>query len=424
MSDDIKVAVVKYPDRENLVMRYTDPTTGKHVARSTKTKILREAERAAAKWEKELRDGIVTGGGKIAWADFRERYEREVLASLADGTDGKVQSVFNLLEKFCKPARLRDVTAGLLSDFQSRLRGDGRAESTIASYMAHLKAALRWAASIGLIAKAPEIAKVKRAKSAGKMKGRPIATEEFERMLSKVEVGLLTAGDKVRKGPATKRRQSESVKLARVTDRADAVAAIAGGWEHLLNGLWLSGLRLGEALELSWDDERKLYIDLSGEFPVIGIPAELEKGHKDRTSPMAPEFAEFILATPEADRTGYVFKPAKVRGGRADLDTASRTVTAIGRAAGVKVNSDDKGNVKFASAHDLRRSFGERWAARVMPQVLKELMRHETIETTLRFYVGRNAQTTAGVLWEAHRKSQTSNKSGNNGTFEASAKLT
>ncbi len=61
---------------------------------------------------------------------------------------------------------------------------------------------------------------------------------------------------------------------------------------------------------------------------------------------------------------------------------------------------DDK--VKYASAQDFRRSFGERWASRVMPQVLKELMRHESIETTLKYYVGRNAQATAAVLWEAH----------------------
>ncbi len=39
--------------------------------------------------------------------------------------------------------------------------------------------------------------------------------------------------------------------------------------------------------------------------------------------------------------------------------------------------------------HDLRRSFGERWATRVMPQVLMELMRHESIEATMNYYVGR-----------------------------------
>jgi len=33
-----------------------------------------------------------------------------------------------------------------------------------------------------------------------------------------------------------------------------------------------------------------------------------------------------------------------------------------------------------------------------MPAILRELMRHESIETTMKFYVGRNAQATAGVL--------------------------
>lgn len=36
---------------------------------------------------------------------------------------------------------------------------------------------------------------------------------------------------------------------------------------------------------------------------------------------------------------------------------------------------------------------------------LKELMRHESIETTLKYYVGRNAQATAAILWEAHSAS-------------------
>jgi integrase len=71
----------------------------------------------------------------------------------------------------------------------------------------------------------------------------------------------------------------------------------------------------------------------------------------------------------------------------------------MGKAAGVKVNTT--GKLKYASAHDLRRPFGERWAPRVMPQVLMELMRHESIDTTLKFYVGRNAETTAAALYAA-----------------------
>jgi hypothetical protein len=41
-----------------------------------------------------------------------------------------------------------------------------------------------------------------------------------------------------------------------------------------------------------------------------------------------------------------------------------------------------------------------------MPQVLMALMRHETIQTTMRFYVGRNAETTADAVWSAWEQNQ------------------
>jgi hypothetical protein len=83
---------------------------------------------------------------------------------------------------------------------------------------------------------------------------------------------------------------------------------------------------------------------------------------------------------------------------------ARRPIGIVGRLSNVKVAEKAAGKVKFASAHDLRRSFGERWAARVMRQVLLELMRHESIETTLGYYVGRNAQNTASVLYDAAKR--------------------
>jgi hypothetical protein len=41
-----------------------------------------------------------------------------------------------------------------------------------------------------------------------------------------------------------------------------------------------------------------------------------------------------------------------------------------------------------------------------MPPVLMELMRHDSIETTLKFYVGQNALRTTNVVWEAYEKAQ------------------
>jgi hypothetical protein len=71
-------------------------------------------------------------------------------------------------------------------------------------------------------------------------------------------------------------------------------------------------------------------------------------------------------------------------------------VVKIGRRAGVVVNKADG---KFASAHDLRRAFGTRWSRRVMPAVLRRLMRHSSIQTTMGYYVDLDSADVADQLW-------------------------
>ena len=85
--------------------------------------------------------------------------------------------------------------------------------------------------------------------------------------------------------------------------------------------------------------------------------------------------------------------------------------TPEGVKAGVKVNADTG---KCASAHDFRRAFGQRWPARVMPQILMQLMRHEDISTTMKYYVGKEVDATADVLWAAiEKKPEQGNTLGN-----------
>jgi integrase len=155
-------------------------------------------------------------------------------------------------------------------------------------------------------------------------------------------------------------------------------------------------------LTLDWTDDRMLCVDLWGKRPMFRIRAQAEKGYKDRTLPMAPEFAEMLQATPEAAREGLVFNPLMQRkhGKPLRTDTVSSIIVEIGKKAGVKVSERD-GKVKYASAHDCRRAFGTRWGQRVMPPVLQQLMRHQSIQTTMTFYVERDAQTTADVVWSA-----------------------
>jgi len=85
---------------------------------------------------------------------------------------------------------------------------------------------------------------------------------------------------------------------------------------------------------------------------------------------------------PECLRT----QPGHPYEGRASQFTAGNIIQDIGKKAHVVVAKD-----KFASAHDLRRSFGSRWSLRVLPAILQQMMRHESITTTMDYYVGREA---------------------------------
>lgn len=405
MQPDINVTLFKRAGEKIWQMQYRDPMDPLHkLRRSTGTSIKREAERLAGQWEKEIRAGHDTTGGRMLWTDFRAKYERNALAKnqVKESTADRIAIVFNSLESHVSFRRLCDLTTDKLTDYQTALREGGAAESTIKSYLAHVKSAMNWAVDHGHLPVAPKTRKPKRAKKAKRttpMKGRPITGEEFDRLLAKTRAGL-TINGRAKNGKPTKLEPS-----------AECVAS----WEFYLRGLWLSGLRLAESLELHWTDCSRLGIDFSQHYPMLRIAADAEKGNEDRLLPMSPEFAEFLRSVPESQREGFVFSPAARHvgclGKRLLPEHVSRTISRFGELANVKVAENVKAKpgrepvkvVKYASAHDLRRSFGERWATRVMPQVLQELMRHESIETTLRFYVGRNAQRTAAVLWEAHK---------------------
>ncbi len=375
---EIRVSVVDY-GRKYLMMRYVDPITGKQKARSTKTTGRRDAERVAAKWEAELREGRYKPPARMTWADFRERYEDEKLPSLAERTAEPVRAVFNHVEAILNPARLGDLTAETLSYFQAQLRKLGLKESTVGAHLAHLRSALGWAKSVGLLAEVPKIQQPHRAKGKQRhMRGRPITEEEFDRMLAATP---------------------------KVCPRD------AGSWQRYMHGLWLSGLRLEESLKLSWDGDAEISIDLSGKHPRLRIYAEAEKGHKDRLLPMTPDFAAWLLKTPAAERTGAAFKLLNLAGQPLAAKTVSRTISKIGELAKVVVSKADD---KFASAHDFRRAYGTRWSSRVMPATLQLLMRHDAVETTLKYYVDRNADDVAAELWKTHPP-QSGNTAGNKG---------
>jgi integrase len=163
----------------------------------------------------------------------------------------------------------------------------------------------------------------------------------------------------------------------------EATAAVVGddsapGWRRYLTGLWTSGLRLSESLVLSWDRQASLVpVFLEQGRPMLRGPAERDKCLTGRVQPMAPEFALLLAETPPQERTGPVFPLSSTR---PEARRVSEIISAIGKKARVVVyvNPTSPEKVKYASAHDFRRAFRKRWAARITPEHLQELMGHQS----------------------------------------------
>jgi integrase len=166
------------------------------------------------------------------------------------------------------------------------------------------------------------------------------------------------------------------------------------------------------AIGLTWDEwSEGIRVQISGDgYVFLIIAAEDEKGGKDRVYPVAPEFAEMLLAVPESQRSGFVFNlPQKGERRPSSVTEVGKKISQVGKLARVKVDErqkDGKTVTKFASSHDLRRAFGLRWSRRIFPAELMELMRHENIETTMKYYVGQQAELTAKKLYEALAREQ------------------
>lgn len=383
-----RVIVYRPADREYWYCQWRDPVSGRKKTRSTRTRHRRDAERFAARLEADLDSGAVDRSARVSWKAFRGRYELEVLASKAEVTAAKERSTLNAVEKLLSPRLLISLDASAVSRFRAKLLELGRAGYTIRGHLSALRRILTWAHQIGMLPAVPAIP----VQHAVASRGRPVTAEEFERMIDLVE---------------------------------DVVGQdSAPSWQWLLRGLWWSGLRLSEAMRLSWRDDRLLCVDLSGDRPMFRFRAAGHKSRRDCILTMAPEFAEMLYSVAPAQRRGLVFEPRPLRKPfhvRLRTDSVSKRITAIGERAGVIVSH--RGDTpKYASAHDLRRAFGFRWAHRVRAITLQQMMRHRSIQTTQEFYLGKDAEAAADDAWSAFANSSANTPpSGGNGMENAVA---
>ena len=114
------------------------------------------------------------------------------------------------------------------------------------------------------------------------MKGRPITAEEFGRM---VEVAPKVVGE----------RSSAS-------------------WQHVLHILWESAFRVGDLMNFSWDDERRIHPvwpRRTEDYPTLAIPSS-QKNKKVQEIPMLPGLQQRLEQTPRSERQGWIVNPLPI----------------------------------------------------------------------------------------------------------------
>lgn len=392
MSDDVTVYVIDR-GRKYLYLRYIDPIDGKIHEKSARTSSMKAAERAAGEWQSELRAGGIAGRKTLKWSIFRNDFTQNYLSHYSDSYARNVEGSLNIVEEIMSPDTLARITEEWLARFHRLAKARQVSSYTVKKYFQHLQTALNWANEQGILKSVPKFPKQSRQSHRGgkHMKGRPITGEEFDRMLAVVDrtLALRVAGKGFRKEKSKRKTEPTREQLRKAKPAAESL-------KHLLRGLWLSGLRIGEALSLTWDqwaDGIRVRVDDDNDVCLM-IDSEDQKNRETQVYPVVDDFAQFLLKTPKNQRQGFVFNVFQASGVVSRrADTVSGWIVEIGKAAKVKVDEKD-GTEKFASSHDLRRAFGTRWAKIVPSGLLQQLMRHASIETTMSFYVDITAKDT------------------------------
>lgn len=224
---------------------------------------------------------------------------------------------------------------------------------------------LNWAKRVGMLHDVPSIEIPKRANGSKMMKGRPITGEEFERLIAKVP---------------------------------DAVGEPAvDAWRYFLRGLWWSGLRLDEALNLWWDSDNGLSV------PDVADSRKTREGKSGSAVADGPGICRnasgdaggrshgrrvLFAVHPERHRV----KDCHVNWNRGGRESEYRPQIREGEI-----------RIRTRPTPVVRRTLG---GPRNAPNP-DAVDGHESIEATMQYYVGRNGESAADVLWTAVAKSNT-----------------
>lgn len=334
-SNGISVWVTRVKGRKNFILQYFDPVTNKRKSVTSTTQDEDAAQIEAGILEEKLNSGTFTPTIKTSWKQFREIYENDKLAGDSDKNRSKACTVFDLFETVVSPKSVDAINERTITAFTTAMRKKKLKPSTVKGYLTYLKAALRWANDQGFIRKVPTFTMPKIPKGTNRekiSKASRMTGENLDRMIA---------------------------------------ACPSRGWQLLVAFAWHCGMRREEARRVHGE-----HIDLARH--TISIPRN-KAGDRAAKVVITPELDSFLRGMfPDGIPDGPL-----IRGVSENLAQITRQFVADISTKALVVGNSREG---FATLHDLRRNFGSRWARKVPAQILRQMMRHASITTTLEYY--------------------------------------
>ena len=347
---------------------------------------------------RELEETLNRPGSARRWSDFEKRVHGSFLRGMTISGQGKPKTMLRrfreALAEFGDPdPECSELSEDMVLLVEERMESEGLAKMTIRTNMGALWAVLNWGAENKLIPRLHRPRKrVRKADRIAKSvsKGRALTVEEIERMV-----------DALRKNPVI-RPNAKLPGMRRVLNPSEcpepAIRAI-----HVAR---LMGMRLEDAHWFCWEPRDGCHypVSLGGRSPMISY-CEGQKSGRQELIPITPMAAEYLRSIEQ--EYGWVCRMTGKQGEHKTSGRLGRVVANAGRAAKIMVKADGGkfGTPKYASAHDLRRTFGLFLLDHVNLRDAQTMMRHASVDTLLRFYSDSSEDLLAMRLRELFSKS-------------------